>query len=217
MMHYRGIFGGTFDPFHAGHLALALYSVEQLGLDTLAIMPCHIPPHRQQPGVTSEHRAAMVQLAIAPYPALYLESLELERNTASYSVDSLSLLKQKYPQDTLLFFIGMDSLQNFTRWHRWQDILQLANLVVWQRPGYDAQTASCQQLLLDYPSAAPATVAATSNPARYFSKAAGQILLLDNPQYDISATQIRADQRLQQLPAVAAYIAKHQLYRSSHI
>ncbi len=216
-MHYRGIFGGTFDPFHAGHLALALYSVEQLGLDALAIMPCHIPPHRQQPGVTSEHRAAMVQLAIAPYPALYLESLELERNTASYSVDSLSLLKQKYPQDTLLFFIGMDSLQNFTRWHRWQDILQLANLVVWQRPGYDAQTASCQQLLLDYPSAAPATVAATSNPDRYFSKAAGQILLLDNPQYAISATQIRADQRLQQLPAVAAYIAKHQLYRSSHV
>ena len=213
-MHYRGIFGGTFDPIHAGHLALALYSVEKLGLDTLAIMPCHIPPHRQQPGVTAEHRAAMVQLAIAPYPALYLETLELERHTASYSVDSLSLLKQKYPEDTLLFFIGMDSLQNFTRWHRWQDILQLANLVVWQRPGYDTNNPECQQLLIDYPAAMPATAQPAAD---YFSKDAGQILLLDNPQYAISATQIRADQRLQQLPAVAAYIAKHQLYRSSHV
>ncbi len=122
-MALLGFYGGTFDPIHHGHLQLALYVAAHCQLSCLQLLPCHLPPHRAHPGVSSAHRAAMVELAIAPYPQLQLNTLELSKNSPSYTVETLEQLRAQYPTDTLLFVIGMDSLNQFQHWHRYQDIL----------------------------------------------------------------------------------------------
>lgn len=211
-MALLGFYGGTFDPIHQGHLQLALYVAAHCQLSFLQLLPCHLPPHRAHPGVSSAHRAAMVELAIAPYPQLQLNTLELSKNSPSYTVETLEQLRAQYPTDTLLFVIGMDSLNQFQHWHRYQDILQLCHLVVLQRPGYSATEAATASLLQRYQ---------VADLAQLRQQRCGGMLLLQNPLYDISASQIR--QRLQQqsnpvppelqIAAVSSYIRQHGLYQ----
>ncbi len=206
----RGFYGGTFDPIHQGHLQLALYVQRHCQLSQLDLLPCHIPPHRTAPGSSSEHRAAMVRIAIADYPKLQINELELNKNLPSYTVDTLRILKQQYPNDALCFLLGMDSLCNFKSWHQYQLILDLAHLIVLQRPGYEVVTGDAPSLLDTY------QVASLSDLCEHM---AGKILVLDNPTYNISASQIRGQYQQNQLdpslqiPAVQQYIEQHQLYR----
>ncbi len=212
-MAMLGFYGGTFDPIHQGHLQLALYVQQHCQLEQLQLLPCHLPPHRAHPGVSSEHRAAMVELAIAPYPALTLNKLELGKQSPSYTVETLEILRRQYPNDTLCFVIGMDSLCAFTRWHRYQDILRLCHLLVCQRPGY-AENTEATMLLQSY---------GAQNIQELQSQQTGKILLLQNPLFDISASQIRAGLQQNepqqtpspalQIPAVMTYIQQHGLYQ----
>jgi nicotinate-nucleotide adenylyltransferase len=211
-MALLGFYGGTFDPIHQGHLQLALYVLQHCQLKELQLLPCHLPPHRAHPGVSSQHRAKMVELAISPYPQLQLNTLELQKNSASYTVETLEQLQQQYPDDTLCFVIGMDSLCAFQSWFRYQDILSLCHLLVCQRPGY--QLNATAQTLLQRHGATDIT--------ELSQQTSGKILLLDNPLFDISATQIRAGFAANQqntpapslqIPQVLAYIQQHQLYQ----
>lgn len=201
----RGFYGGTFDPIHQGHLQSALYVQQACQLDSLDLLPCHLPPHRDSPS-SSAHRVEMVRLAIAPYPQLQLNLLELERDTPSYTVDTLTELRRQYPADILCFVIGMDSLCYFTRWHRWPDILALCHLLVLQRPGYSAASGDAPGLLQQFGSQSVAALREFSN---------GKILLLQNPPVDVSATAIRngAAPATQQIGAVQDFIRQHGLYR----
>ena len=211
-MAMLGFYGGTFDPIHQGHLQSALYVQQYCQLDRLELIPCHLPPHRAHPGVSSEHRAAMVRLAIAPYPKLALNLLELAKNSPSYTVETLELLRQQYPNDTLLFVIGMDSLTQFHTWFRFRDILKLCHLLVCQRPGYQPELAETKALLAQH------QLQTVGDLQR---QTAGGILLLPNPLLDVSATAIRKSLQQPNIPtpdplqieAVAAYIKAHQLYQ----
>lgn len=211
-MAMLGFYGGTFDPIHQGHLRSALYVQQYCQLDRLELIPCHIPPHRAHPGVNSEHRAAMVRLAIAPYPQLTLNLLELEKNSPSYTIETLELLRAKYPNDTLLFVIGMDSLTQFHSWFRFQDILKLCHLLVCQRPGYQPELAETRALLAEHQ---------LQTVSDLHIQTAGGILLLPTPLLDVSATAIRRSlqqpdippSELLQIDAVSAYIKAHQLYQ----
>lgn len=203
-----GIFGGTFDPIHQGHLACARYVLAHCQLESIRLMPCHLPPHRATPGVSSTERANMVKLAIANEPQLQLEPLELNRDTPSYTVDSLTALKQQDPNRILAFIIGMDSLQYFKTWHKWQTILQLAHLIVCRRPGYSSDQGDAPSLLQDF--------GGTLQQLR--SQNAGVILLLDNPDFTQSATfvrqQLSLNPKVQAMlpPAVLQYIRQQRLY-----
>lgn len=203
-----GIFGGTFDPIHQGHLACARYVLAHCQLESIRLMPCHLPPHRATPGVSSTERANMVKLAIANEPQLQLEPLELNRDTPSYTVDSLTALKQQDPNRILAFIIGMDSLQYFKKWHKWQTILQLAHLIVCRRPGYSSDQGDAPSLLQDF--------GGTLQQLR--SQNAGVILLLDNPDFTQSATfvrqQLSLNPKVQAMlpPAVLQYIRQQRLY-----
>lgn len=201
----RGFYGGTFDPIHQGHLQSALYVQQACQLDSLDLLPCHLPPHRDSAS-SSAHRVEMVRLAIAPYPQLQLNLLELQRDTPSYTVDTLTELRRQYPADILCFVIGMDSLCYFTRWHRWPDILALCHLLVLQRPGYSATSGDAPGLLQQFGSQSVAALREFSN---------GKILLLQNPPVDVSATAIRngAAPATQQIGAVQDFIRQHGLYR----
>lgn len=201
----RGFYGGTFDPIHQGHLQSALYVQQACKLDSLDLLPCHLPPHRDSPS-SSAHRAEMVRLAIAPYPQLRLNLLELERDTPSYTFDTLTELRRQYPSDILCFVIGMDSLCYFTRWHRWPDILALCHLLVLQRPGYSAASGDAPGLLQQFGSQSVSALRAAKH---------GHILLLQNPPVDVAATAIRsgAAPATLQIADVKAYIQQHGLYR----
>ncbi|HAT40563.1 MAG TPA: nicotinate-nucleotide adenylyltransferase [Rheinheimera sp.] len=201
----RGFYGGTFDPVHQGHVQLALFALQHCGLHSLDLIPCHLPPHRQAP-TSAAHRVAMLELALAPYPQLQINDLELSHQQPSYTVDTLTTLKQRYPNDSLCFLIGMDSLQYFTRWHRWQEILELAHLLVVDRPGYSAEDGDAPELL------ARSQVTDLDALDRH---AAGCIYRLANPPFDVSATLLRQNPtgaHPLQIPAVADYIKQHGLY-----
>lgn len=205
-----GILGGTFDPIHQGHLACGRYVIKHCGLDQLQLMPCHLPPHRASPGVTAAQRAAMVELAIAEEPAMQLQPLELNRDSPSYTADSLALLKQRMPAATLAFIVGMDSLCYFKQWHNWQQILKLSHLIVCQRPGYSRQHGDAPALLAEF-AATPAALRQSDH---------GCIVELDNPEVAVSATALRVElasnrQNISAIsPQVMNYIQQHQLYQS---
>lgn len=135
----HGFFGGTFDPIHHGHLRMALELKEQLGFDSLALLPSRQPPHRDCPGGTGQQRAEMVALALRGCPALHLDARELTREGPSYSIDTLAELRHELgPDVSVCWCVGMDSLATLDRWHRWRELLDYAHLVVVARPGWSA-------------------------------------------------------------------------------
>lgn len=132
-----GIFGGTFDPVHYGHLRSALELVEHLQLDHLRLMPCGTPPHGKTPALSAVHRAAMVELAVADEPRLRCDRRELNRTGASWTIDSLEDLRRELGREiSLCLVMGGDAVARITTWHRWQDLLGLAHIVVLARPGW---------------------------------------------------------------------------------
>lgn len=204
-----GILGGTFDPVHQGHITCADFVRRYCQLDEVRLMPCHLPAHRASPGVDSPSRAEMVKLAIQHHQALALEPLELNKDTPSYTVDSLKLLCEREPGSRFYFVIGMDSLCYFRQWKNWQGILQHCHLLVCQRPGYQVSEGDAPYLLEHY---------GVDSLSAMKQQATGAILLLPNPLNDISASQIRQQLQLGASPAaldpaVLNYIQSRQLYR----
>ena len=131
-----GIFGGTFDPIHTGHLILAERAREELGLDALLFMPANIPPHKTTGRTigSGEARLEMVQLGIAENPAFHLTDLELTREGVSYTVDSLRAIRESIPEARLVVLIGSDNAREFTTWRQPEEIVRIAEVAVWARP-----------------------------------------------------------------------------------
>jgi nicotinate-nucleotide adenylyltransferase len=189
-----GIFGGSFDPPHNGHLGIATHAAERLKLDRTILVPSAIPPHKLERDLSSpEERLMMCRLAIEDIPTLSVSEVELRREGVSYSVDTLRDFSQLFPGSELFMLIGMD---NYLEFHLWRDpaqILELATVIVMDRPGY-------RSLHKDPPPGS-------------------RIRRVEVPQFDISSTEIR---RLVHLgepisglvpPAVEEYIIAHRLYR----
>ena len=130
-----GVFGGMFDPVHHGHLRPALEVCEQAALDHVRLLPCAIPPHRDIPSATPEQRREMLELAVAEYAVFSVDSQELERSGTSYTIDTLESLQQELPDAMLVLMLGEDAFAGLHRWHRWQEIFALAQIVIMRRPG----------------------------------------------------------------------------------
>lgn len=205
-----GILGGTFDPIHNGHLRPCLDLIQQLNLAQIALMPNHIPPHKAAPGSSSAHRVNMVEASVKDCVELTVDERELNRETASYTIDTLIELAKEYPRTPLCFLIGMDSLNNFDKWHRWEEILNYCHLIVSYRPGHEIQLSNAVEQRYQQ--------AKITNPDRLHSEKNGHILLWPSTQLDISSTRIRKMIKNQQNPkyllpdAVITYIKQHNLY-----
>jgi nicotinate-nucleotide adenylyltransferase len=210
-----GIFGGTFDPIHHGHLRAAREVYERLKLSELRFIPAAQPPHRRQPQATAEHRFAMARLAIESEPGFATDDRELKRGGPSYTVLTLESLRAELGAAVpLCLLIGADAFLEFETWHRWREIPALAHLVVMRRPGSPATRD---------PATWPAWARerACHKSGELAKAPAGRVLFVDISPQDISATRIReaiargapvADQ----LPeAVERYIRRHGLYLSS--
>lgn len=206
------LYGGTFDPIHLGHVNTAEQTAHWLNLDSITLIPAHIPPHKSATHATAEQRKAMVALVCDENKLFTLDDRELNRQTPSFTLDTLAEIKSEQPNAQLCFIMGMDSLLSFTKWHRWQDILNLCHLVINIRPGYPHQALKAQL---------PPEL--HSNLVEDLSQmklaAAGKIILHQCKSYHISSTQIRntvhSEQNTQQLVplSVYQYIKQQQLYR----
>lgn len=179
-----GLFGGTFDPIHFGHLRPALEVMEALELEQIRWIPAHRPPHRGAPRLTATQRAEMVSMAIADQPGFVMDDCELQRNQPSYTVDTLSTMRARYGADTpLVLLVGSDAFAGLPGWDRWQQILELAHIVVMQRPG---ERINREKFPAEF---FAATI--VDHAMELPGLAAGKILEMQVTQLDISATDIR--------------------------
>lgn len=178
-----GIFGGTFDPVHFGHLRPALEALEELGLAELRLIPVHVPAHRAMPAAGGDHRLELLRLATAGIAGFRVDTRELDRPGPSYMVDTLISLRREFPQRSLCLILGMDSFLALPHWHRWRELSELAHLVVLERPGSEPpRQGELAQWL------APRQVDA---PAALNARPAGAVYFLPVTQLSISATRIR--------------------------
>ncbi|MCA9079943.1 MAG: nicotinate-nucleotide adenylyltransferase [Planctomycetaceae bacterium] len=195
-----GIYGGTFDPVHLGHLILAETCREVCGLDEVWFMPAAVPPHKQGLQITpGKARVEMLKFALAGNSAFRISTLELERTGPSYTVETLTQVHQQLPEAQLHLLIGADTLDDFPNWRQPEGILELAQLVAVNR-GRD-----------------PASLEIFS--ARLGAEAASRVRRVDMPGIDISATSLRQRARegtsLRYLTPrpVQLYIEQQGLYR----
>jgi len=206
-----GIYGGTFNPVHYGHLRTALEVKELFELEQLRLIPCRLPPHRDQPDVDGEMRLAMLQLAIADTSGLLADRRELDREGPSYMVDTLTSLRTENPDKGLMLFIGADAFAGLERWHQWRKLFDYAHVVVMTRPACPMPAMSdflrgrlCDDL------------------DQLLKQTAGNLYFQAVTALDISATQIRRlilagrNPRFLLPDPVIAYIRQHQLYLSSN-
>jgi nicotinate-nucleotide adenylyltransferase len=132
-----GIFGGTFDPVHFGHLRLAQELGESLRLAEVRIIPAGTPPHRAAPQVTAQQRLDMVRLAADGNPLLSVDDREVRRSGPGYTVDTLAEVRQSAgAARPLCLLLGADAFLELATWHRWHDLFSLAHLVIAHRPGF---------------------------------------------------------------------------------
>jgi nicotinate-nucleotide adenylyltransferase len=185
-----GIYGGTFDPVHLGHLLLARDALEQLSLDAVLFVPAQQSPFKpSKPGATSDQRVAMLRLALKGREKFWLSRCELDRPAPSYAFDTASEIREAFPRAELLWLIGADQLPDLHRWHRAPELDRLVTFALLPRGG-------------ETPAKIPVKVLSLPRPRRV----------------DISATEIRHRVK-SHLPIdllvpspIAAYIQRHRLY-----
>ena len=132
------IFGGTFDPIHYGHLRTAFEMLQALRFDEVRFIPSGDPPHRGKTFATAELRLEMVRVAVQEQAGFAVDDCELTRDGPSYSIDTLSAIREEHRDASLGLIVGMDAFLGLTTWHRWDEILDLAHIVVAHRPGWRA-------------------------------------------------------------------------------
>jgi nicotinate-nucleotide adenylyltransferase len=208
-----GVFGGTFDPIHYGHLRPALELLETLELSEVRFIPCRIPVHRDTPSITAEQRLELVRLATVGQAGFVADDRELRRPGPSYMVDTLASLREEIGTTVpLCLILGSDAFRELATWRRWRELTDLAHLVVMQRPGAS----------LVLPSELEAFVAPRllDDSLALHERSAGSILLQPVTQLAISATQVRTllargqSARYLLPEAVLTHIHNHALYRS---
>ena len=134
-MKPMGVFGGTFDPIHYGHLRSAFEMLQALDFDEVRFIPCGDPPHRGVTFASSERRMRLVELAVAGQEGFLADDRELRREGPSWTIDTLIELRAEFPQRSLGLIVGMDAFLGLPSWHRWDEILTQAHIVVAHRPG----------------------------------------------------------------------------------
>ncbi|QKJ66548.1 nicotinate-nucleotide adenylyltransferase [Deefgea piscis] len=185
-MQKIGIFGGTFDPIHYGHLALARCMRDQLQLNEVRLIPTGLPPHRPISPVSPAQRLAWVRAAIAGEAGLLADDREVRRAGYCYTFDTLREIQAENPQALLVWLIGADSWQHLPTWHAWRELLDLGHLLIAARPEFDIDVENSRlspDLAEEF--ASRHVIANTDTLSR------GKISLLSSPLMPISSTQVR--------------------------
>jgi len=188
-----GILGGTFDPPHLGHIALAESAIVELSLNKVLFIPARIPPHKSSISVTPEsNRFEMLSLAVSEYPNFDITDMEFKRSGKSYTYETVLELKKLYPENELFFIIGADNILEMESWYKPDGLISMINFAAANRPGFDPS-----------------------------GKFKDKVKMFEMKPYDLSSTEIRAkiasgdDVAGFLHPAVNDYINKHRLYKAN--
>ncbi|WP_297496763.1 nicotinate-nucleotide adenylyltransferase [Ferrovum sp.] len=209
-----GVLGGTFDPIHDGHLAMARFARAQLDLSKVLLIPAGFPWQRQ-PRASAEDRLHMAELAVVQQPFIEVDAREVRRPTPTYTLDTLEELHASYGSDQpFCLILGSDAFLNLPTWKEWTRVLELAHVVVLCRPGFDLPVEHLSPPLREAWDARQGSVAELQN------SPGGRMIRLEMPPVPISSTQIRhalahSLSSLEDLlpPPVLNYIETHHLYR----
>jgi nicotinate-nucleotide adenylyltransferase len=210
-----GIFGGTFDPIHFGHLRLAEELGDSLGLESVRIVPARVPPHRASPRVTAEHRLEMTRLAVAGNPRFVLDDRECRREGPSFTVDTLQELRAELgARQPFCLLMGVDAFMLLTTWSRWRQLFDLGHIVIAHRPGFELKVEGMPDEL-----GREVDARLTWDASRLRTRPAGVVLAHRIVGLEISGTAIRAglregrSQRYLLPDSVLDYIDQHALYQ----
>jgi nicotinate-nucleotide adenylyltransferase len=216
-----GIFGGTFDPIHFGHLRLAQEIAEFLRIGEVRFVPGGTPPHRAAPQVTAEQRLAMVELAIAGNPLFALDEREVRRSGPGYTVDTLAEVRRAVGvQRPLCLLLGADAFLELATWHRWHELFALAHVVVAHRPGFPPESWPAR---MPEPLAREYAARLVRQPFAVHLAPAGGIATVAIAALDISASLIRdslargVSPRYLLPDPVLDYIRSHGLYVTQEV
>lgn len=178
-----GIFGGTFDPIHYGHLRSAFEMLQALDFEEVRFIPCGDPPHRGVTYATAEQRSQLVELAIDGQDGFVSDDRELTRGGLSYTIDTLESLRKEFPGRSLGLIVGMDAFLGLPGWHRWDEILDIAHIIVAHRPGWKApDIGALGGLISDF---------GTHRVKDLHTATAGRVHIHAVTQLEISSTEIR--------------------------
>jgi nicotinate-nucleotide adenylyltransferase len=211
-----GLFGGTFDPVHLGHLVPAARAFETFRLDALAFIPAAEPPHKQGfPLTPFAHRFAMLALATQAYDRFLVSNIEVERPGPTYTVDTVRRLRERIPSENVYFLMGSDSFSQIGSWHEWAKLVDLVHLVVLHR-----ETAWGRQLEERIPQVLRSRLRSVEpfSPVPDPEPGTRVVYLLEHEPFPISSThlreRLRRGQTIRELvpPEVHRYIVKHRLY-----
>ena len=179
-----GLFGGTFDPIHYGHLRTAFELLQTLKLAQVRFLPTGSPPHREAPLASSELRLQMVRGAVAGQPGFTVDDREIRRSGVSYSIDTVTELRAEHPQRSLCLLLGMDAFLGLPTWHRWREIFELCHVVVAHRPGWKApMMGPLGKLMVDR---------GTGSVRELHGSPSGRIYVQAVTQLEIASTDLRA-------------------------
>ena len=212
-----GLFGGTFDPIHNGHLHAANQARRLLDLDEIRLILSARPPHRTPPGATVEQRWAMLTRATRGRRGLRADDSEIRRSSrASFTVDTLTQLRQEYGSaQSMVWCLGWDAFLELETWKDWQQLIELAHLAVFRRPGAAGRSSRKLSSMINRHGVA--------RPQELSAEASGGLVILEADMLEVSATDIRSKLAQNQdaaglLPApVWSYIRQHQLYKGQPI
>lgn len=206
------IFGGTFDPVHLGHIQTSLAIQAHCDFDKYYFLPCKMPVHKEPSLATNQHRIAMLERALKELPQFAIDLREIERNSPSYMVETLTSIRQQYPDAALTLIMGYDAFCSLPLWFEWQQLIKLAHLLIINREQSEhvALPHELKQLLKHHE---------TQDKKDLINNHSGFIYLFNAGDYAISSTRIRRELKQQQqvtqmLPAaVYSYIKKWNLYQ----
>ena len=174
-----GIYGGSFDPIHLGHLSAATFLKSELNLEKCLLMPCALPVHKTGLHYSDNQRLDMLNLAIQDYIELEIDTREITRGGDSYTIDTLKELKSQQPSEIFCLIVGMDSFMQFKSWKQWSEFFNYTHIVVLGRPGYEIENLTLTSF------------DTTQNKQRLAEHQGGLLYFSECPLIDVSSSEIR--------------------------
>ncbi|WP_052256452.1 nicotinate-nucleotide adenylyltransferase [Salinicoccus sp. YB14-2] len=183
-----GIFGGTFDPIHIGHIISVLEVKIAFGLDEVVFIPARQSPHKETMPTANKERTDMIKRAISGYEGFTMDTFELNREGKSFTYDTAKYLKAQYPDDELYFLMGTDQYENFDKWHNHDELIDIMNFIVMMRHSDDMEISApfirADQLVVEVSSTLVRTRIKEGLPYKHFLNEAVYEYIKENALYE---------------------------------
>ena len=208
-----GIFGGSFDPIHFGHIKLVLALLEHFDFENIRLVPCQLSPHKKNTYASAKHRLAMLNIVTSTNEKLIADDRELRRPGVSYTIDTLRELREELgTTQAIVMIVGVDAFANICTWHKYAEILSLCHIMLLKRPEYELPAEGCEKELYESH--------CTDDINKIRETSNGYIYLSNEEKYAISSSEIRhviasGQQPRYMLPGnIWNYIRRNELYKT---